>query len=123
MLENSNNNNLVFKTFDAAIKANPGAKPIFHSDRGFQYTSKQFKHKIDSSEMVQSMSRVCKCIENGPMEGFWGTLKSKMFYGDHWNNEKELRNKIEKYIDFYNTKMFQKNLNGLTPFEFRNQAV
>lgn len=31
-----NDNRLVFKTFDKAIDANPGAKPLFHSDRGFQ---------------------------------------------------------------------------------------
>lgn len=123
VLGNSNNNNLVFETFDAAIKANPNAKPIFHSDRGFQYTSKQFKMMLDCNGMIQSMSRVGRCLDNSPMEGFWGTLKSEMFYGIHWNDENLLKNKIENYIDFYNTKRFQENLNGLTPFEFRNQAV
>ncbi|MCR4898631.1 MAG: helix-turn-helix domain-containing protein [Acholeplasmatales bacterium] len=58
-----------------------GAKPLFHSDRGFQYTSKQFKIKLDQAGTIQSMSRVGRCIDNGPMEGFWGTLKSEMFYG------------------------------------------
>ena len=44
----SNNNVLVFKTFDKAIEKNPHAKPIFHSDRGFQYKSKIFKAKLDN---------------------------------------------------------------------------
>lgn len=35
-----NDNKLVFKTFDKALASNPNAKPVFHSDRGFQYTSK-----------------------------------------------------------------------------------
>lgn len=122
-LSNSNNNALVFKMFEKAIKLNPNAKPIFHSDRGFQYTSKVFKMKLDEAGMIQSMSRVGKCIDNGPMEGFWGTLKSEMFYGMHWKDEKELRNKIIKYIDFYNTERFQENLNGMTPIEFRNHAA
>ncbi|MFR3948352.1 MAG: hypothetical protein ACLT8I_01105 [Blautia faecis] len=41
-----NDNKLVFKTFDKAIALNPCAKPIFHSDRGFQYTSKMFKRNL-----------------------------------------------------------------------------
>ena len=70
-----NNNKLVFDTFDKAIKLNPDARPIFHSDKGFQYTSKQFKLKLDQVGMIQSMSRVGKCIDNGPMEAFLGCFK------------------------------------------------
>lgn len=58
--------------FDKAIKNNPGVKPIFHNDRGYSYTNKVFfKDKLDAVGMKQSMSRVGKCIDNGPMEGFW----------------------------------------------------
>ena len=52
ILSNSNNNKLVFDTFDQALKNNPGAKPTFHSDRGFQYTSKQFKFKLDQAGKI-----------------------------------------------------------------------
>ena len=65
-------NALVFETFDIAHKQHPEAKPIFHSDRGDQYTSKVFKKKLDNAGMTQSMSRVSRCIDNGPMEAFWG---------------------------------------------------
>ena len=37
---------LVFKTFDKAVKTNPGAHPLFHSDRGFHYTYRNFHHKL-----------------------------------------------------------------------------
>ena len=67
-----NENRLVFKTFDKAIAANPSAKPIFHSDRGFQYTNKVFKKKLKEQEMEQSMSRVGHCIDNGPQRDFGG---------------------------------------------------
>lgn len=76
MIGKSNNNQLVFKTFDKAIAANPGAKPLVHSGRGYQYTSRLFKVKLDAIEDTQSMSRVGRCIDNGPMEGFWGILKA-----------------------------------------------
>ena len=69
-ISTSNNNQLVFETFDLAMEKFPDAKPIFHSDRGFQYTSKIFKLKLDDAGMIQSMSRVGKCIDNGPMEAF-----------------------------------------------------
>lgn len=118
-----NNNQIVFKMFDNARKKYPDAKPIFHSDRGFQYTSKIFKNKIEQAGMVQSMSRVGKCIDNGPMEGFFGTLKSEMFYGKKFKSLEELKEKIIEYITFYNEKRFQKGLKCLTPFEYRNQAL
>jgi transposase InsO family protein len=117
-----NNNLLVFKMFDKAIQKYPDAKPIFHSDRGFQYTGKVFKGKIEESGMIQSMSRVGKCIDNGPMEGFFGTLKSEMFYGKKFKTLEELRNKIVEYIKFYNEKRFQKRLGCMAPIEYRNHA-
>ena len=75
----SNNNQLVFETFDEALANNPNAHPLFHSDRGFQYTSKVFHQKLIKAGMHQSMSRVGRCIDNGPMEGYWGILKSEMY--------------------------------------------
>ena len=71
----SNNNPLVFDTFDDPINKNPDAHPLFHSDQGFQYTNRIFHTKLESAGMIQSMSRVTKCIDNGPMERFWGILK------------------------------------------------
>lgn len=123
VLGQANNNRLVFDTFDLAVKCNPCAKPLFHSDRGFQYTNKQFKHKLDDIGNIQSMSRVSRCIDNGPMEGFWGTLKSEMYYLQKFHTFEDLNQAIVEYIDFYNTRRLQKNLKGLTPIEYRNQTL
>lgn len=81
IISDHNNNQLVFDTFDAAVTANPDAHPLFHSDRGFQYTSKIFHQKLIDAAMTQSMSRIAHCIDNGPMEGFWGILKREIYYG------------------------------------------
>lgn len=70
-------NQLAFDTFNVAIQKYPDAKPLFRSDRGYQYTSKVFKAKLDAACMTKSMSRVGRCIDNGPMEAFWGSLKRK----------------------------------------------
>ncbi len=74
-LGHSNNNQLVFKTLDKATVLLNGEQPLIHSYRGFQYTSKGFKRKIDAAKMTQSMSRVGRCIDIGPMGSFFGTLK------------------------------------------------
>lgn len=117
-----NNNPLVFKMFDRAIQKNPNARPIFHSDRGFQYTGNAFKGKLKEAGMTQSMSRVGKCIDNGPMEGFFGVLKTEMFYGKRFQTLEELKDKIVEYIEFYNERRFQKRLGCMAPLEYRNQA-
>lgn len=120
---NSPNNRLVFETFDKAIKSNPEAKPIFHSDRGFQYTSKNFKNMLDQQGMTQSMSRVGKCIDNGPMENLWGIIKSEMFYINNFNNTLEINKSIDDYIEFYNNVRLQSKLKSHTPMEYRNMAI
>ena len=68
-----NDNRIVCNTFDKALLANSGAKPVFHSDKGFQYTSKIFRQKIVDAGMTQSVSGVGRCIENGPIKGFGGS--------------------------------------------------
>ena len=112
-----NNNPLVFETFDKAVELYPDAHPLFHSDRGFQYTSKTFHQKLIDAGMTQSMSRVAKCIDNGPMEGFWGILKREKYYGQRFESKESLIEMIEKYIDYYNTKRLQRNLGVITPME------
>lgn len=119
----SNNNKLVFDTLDKAVANNPTAKPLFHSDRGFQYTNKTFKYKLDTINAVQSMSRVGRCIDNGPMEGFWGILKSEMYYLRKFNTYTDLEQAIDKYIEFYNTRRLQKKLKGMTPLEYRSHTL
>ena len=123
VLGHSNNNELVFKTLDQAIKANPGSTPLIHSDRGYQYTSYGFKRKVDAVGIIQSMSRVGKCIDNGPIEGFWGIIKCEKYYLNKYDTYEELTAAVDEYIEFYNEERLQKKLNGLSPLEFRDLAA
>ncbi len=117
VLSEHNDNLLVFKTFDKAVAANPDAHPLFHSDRGFQYTNRAFHTKLVQAGMTQSMSRVAHCIDNGPMEGFWGTLKRERYYGKRFTSKQELTQMITNYIRYYNTQRVQRNLGIMTPME------
>ena len=95
VIRDRNDNPLVFDTLDAAIAANPNAHPLFHSDRGFQYTNRVFYNKLQAAKMTQSMSRVGKCIDNEPMEGFWGILKRERYYGRRFASCEELVSMID----------------------------
>ena len=81
-----------------------------------------FKKKLDVIGAVQSMSRVGRCIDNGPVEGFWGIIKSEMYYLQKFHDFDELKQAIDNYINFYNTRRLQEKLKGLAPIEFRNQT-
>jgi transposase InsO family protein len=115
-----NNNQLVFETFDLAIQKYPDAHPIFHSDRGYQYTSKQFKAKLEKQNMQQSMSRVGRCIDNGPMEGFWSILKCEMYYLNRFETYEDLVMAIKEFIHYYNHQRRQHKLNCLPPATYRS---
>ena len=117
VIHKNNNNALVYDTFDHAIAENPDAHPLCHSDRGFQYTNRVFHNKLESAGMTQSMSSVAKCIDNGPMEGFWGIIKRERYYGNRYTSRETVVKMIENYIEYYNTKRLQRNLGVRTPME------
>lgn len=118
-----NNNKLVFDTFNEAITLNPNAKPIFHSDRGFQYTSKVFQMMLQNQDMEQSMSRVGHCIDNGPTEGFWGIIKTEMYQMYNITDEESLRFAINDYLRFYKEERPQDRYHCKTPLEVRTEAL
>ena len=122
-ISDRNDNKLVFDTFDAAASTEPNAHPLFHSDRGFQYTSAVFHQKLRATGMKQSMSRVAHCLDNGPMEGFWGILKRERYYGHRFAGRAQLVQMITEYIDFYNNYRIQRRLSVMAPMEFHQHFL
>ena len=117
VIRNTNDCALVYDTFDQAVTANPEAHSLFHSDRGIQYTTQVFHNKLAAAGMVQSMSRIGKCIGNGPMEGFWGILKREIYYGRRFTDREDLIGMIVEYMAYYNSRRLQRGLGVLTPLE------
>ena len=66
------------------------------------------------------MSRVGRCIDNGPMEGFWGILKCEMYYLNHFETYEELATAIEQFVHYYNYQRRQHKLNCLPPAAYRS---
>ena len=77
------------------------AVTLIHSDRGSQYTTHFFNHFIDEFDLIQSMSRAGKCIDNGPMESFRGTIKEEMYRLKTYDTFEALEANIHRYITFY----------------------
>ena len=75
-----NNIALVFEAFEQVFQRYPDARPLVHSDRGTQYTSRAFQKRMKEAGICQSMSRPGKCLDNAPMEVLGGILKSEMYY-------------------------------------------
>ncbi len=119
----SNNNVLVFDIFDEAVRRYPDAKPIFHNDRGYQYTNKKFHQKLMNVGITQSMSRVDRCLDNALMEIWWGIIKSEMYYLRKFTGKDELVEAIEEHINYYNTHHYQKRFMCMMPCEYYAAVV
>ncbi|MBO7475156.1 MAG: IS3 family transposase [Ruminococcus sp.] len=68
--------------------------------------------------MKKQYCREVIAIDNGPMEGWWGILKSEMYYLRKFTDKDELLSAIEEYITYYNTRRYQIKLNCMTPMEY-----
>lgn len=107
-----------------AHKAYPNATPIFHSDRGFQYTRKVFKNQLESYGMTQSMSRVSRCIDNGVCEQFQGLFKDVLFVlYPSITSKQEMIEAIYGTLDYYINKYPQKRFKGKTCGQVRKEAM
>ena len=98
---------------------------IFHSDQGWQYQMVQYRKELRERGITQSMSRKGNCLDNSPMENFFGKMKNEMFYGHEFEFEtlEQLQKAMEEYIDYYNNERIQVKLKGLTPCQARNQSL
>lgn len=118
-----NDNELVMETIKVALEANPDATPLLHSDRGTQYTSKEYRFVTTEAGITRSMSRVGKCIDNALVESFFGHFKSERYDLRQYKSYDDLVEDIDRYIQFYNEERYQEKLNSLTPLEYRYQTV
>lgn len=107
-------------TMTEQMKSYPGA--LIHSDQGFHYTNPAYIEKVQLLEMVQSMSRKANCIDNAPVESFFGHFKDEIDYKDCKTIE-ELGELIENYIRYYNHERAQWNKKKMTPIEYRDHLL
>ena len=112
--------NLTNKMLEKALEENKDIKDLtIHSDQGFHYQHSSWTKKLEKMNIRQSMSRKGNCLDNSPMENFFGILKQEMYYGSEFKNYNELVVEIEKYIRWYNEDRIKTKLNGMSPVMYR----
>ena len=95
---------------------------LIHSDQGFHYTNPLFIEAVKALNMNQSMSGKGNCIDNAPIESFFGHMKDELDYKTCRSLE-ELRSKVAEYMQYYNYERKQWTRNKMSPVEYRKHLL
>lgn len=95
---------------------------LIHSDQGFHYTNPLYIAKIKQLNIIQSMSRKGSCIDNAPMESFFGHLKDELEFKSCATFQ-ELTFKVNEYMQYYNHNRYQWGLKKMTPVQYRDHLL
>ncbi len=108
---------LVTETVKTFLK-NVTGKYMIHSDQGTHFTCSDYRNLLRESEVSQSMSRKGNCLDNAPIESFFGHMNDEVDYKG-CRNVDELRRKLKSYVEYYNYERPQWSLERKTPAEAR----
>ena len=114
---------LVNTMLDAAIEkvANSDDRPVVHSDRGGHYRWPGWLSRMHNAKLTRSMSRKGCSPDNAACEGFFGRLKTELFYPRDWQatTVEQFIQAVDAYIRWYNEKRIKIALGFLSPLEYR----
>ena len=114
-----NDERLADDTLDKLFSLGDLTGSLLHSDQGVLYTSKKWRKRLQENGVTQSMSRRGNCWDNACMEHFFGTLKVESGYDDlikvRTPTEKEVRELIDNFIEYYNNDRIQQKLGWEPP--------
>ena len=106
---------------NAIVTLKPEEKPIVHSDRGCHYRWPEWIKIMEESGLTRSMSKKGCSPDNSACEGFFGHLKTEMFYGRNWDEYSidDFIQEIDTYIHWYRNDRIKSTLGGLSPLDYR----
>jgi putative transposase len=116
---------LVLSALDQAyLRRKPGLGLIFHSDRGSQYCSREFRKTLKLYQILQSQSRKANCWDNAVVESFFHTLKTEAIYHENFETREEAQRFIFEWVEsFYNRKRLHSTLGMKSPVDFERLAL
>ena len=116
---------LVKEALQMALKARrPPPGLIFHSDRGSQYTAREFRQLLAEAQLVQSLSRPRQCWDNAVAESFFSTLKTELIYRQAWPTRAAVCHAVFEFIEvFYNRRRLHSSLGYRSPVEYESLRV
>ena len=93
---------------------------ILHSDQGWQYQMRYYRHFLKEHGIIQSMSRKGNCLDNSPTENFFGRMKTEIYYDREYSfrSLSDLKRKIQRYIHYYNNERIVSRL-GTCPMIYK----
>jgi putative transposase len=107
----------------AYFRRKPGTGLIFHSDRGSQYCSKEFRKLLKQYRMIQSQSRKANCWDNACVESFFHTLKTEMIYHENFETHDQAHRVIFEWVEvFYNRHRLHSTLGYKSPVDFERMV-
>ncbi|HDL7647738.1 TPA: IS3 family transposase, partial [Yersinia enterocolitica] len=109
---------------DGAISTlTAGERPIIHSDRGGHYRWSGWLKRVNAASLIRSMSRKGCSPDNAACEGFFGRLKTEMYYGHEWSGvtPEHFMQHVDAYIRWYNEHRIKLSLGALSPEMYRRQ--
>jgi putative transposase len=101
----------------------PGQRPLVHSDQGFQYQHRSWRALLKDADASQSMSRKANCYDNSVAENFFGHLKAELFHHNRFDTVEAFTTALDEYIRWYNNDRISTKLKGLSPVQYRAQAL
>jgi len=108
----------------ALKKRNHPKGVLLHTDRGIEYTGKEFQKLLDEHEFKHSLNRPGHCTDNAFMESFFHSLKAELIRGTVYHRVMQLRQALVKYINkFYNSVRLHSGLDYLAPIEFEQREA
>ena len=108
---------------EALKSLDPGQSPLIHSDQGFQYQHVSWRRLIAGAGGVQSMSRKGNCLDNAVIESFFGHLKQEFFTHCEFESVEAFTTELQDYIAWFNHERVHSYLEGLSPVQYRAQAL
>ena len=110
---------LTRRALNKARRARPHAQDtIFHSDRGSEYLSDDYRAAVKRAGLIQSVNRKRRMTDNAHIESWHNSLKSEMYHRQAFTGDSRLRHAITDYIRFYNTTRLHSSLGYRSPVDF-----
>lgn len=97
---------------------------IFHTDRGIEFTGKDFRKVLKKHNIKASVNRLGYCTDNGHMESYFHSLKAELIRGRKFSSINNLRYALNSYINhFYNKKRLHSGIGYCSPIEYEKIAA
>lgn len=115
---------LTRRALQQALRARqPKSLPMFHSDRGVEYISTAYRETLKKAGMTQSVNRPRRMNDNAHMESWNKTMKTDLYHRKKFESDRELRESIRSYVDFYNRERLHSSLGYMSPVEFEQACA